>query len=243
LHARIGCVVVAVVIAKAEEQIPTCFKELATPVYPPLASLARVQGDVVLKFSVDASGNPVGIATDGHKLLVPGALRAIEAVRFSRKECGGRQFSVRYQFEISDSPASAFVPPSGFRVTTVPRPVILQYSNVSHDETCLKPLIGKLSYEPLARSASVQGIVEAVFHLDAKGAVESTELQGHKLLTGGVKMQVRELQFDVARCGTRVPVTLQFQLKDPESHDGKSTVTFQEPGMLVITAHKAARNH
>ena len=53
-------------------QTTSCPELLATPVYPPLARQARIEGPVMARFSISAEGTPTNIATTGHPLLVAG---------------------------------------------------------------------------------------------------------------------------------------------------------------------------
>lgn len=53
------------------------------PPYPPLAKVARVQGDVVLQAVIDASGNIQNLQVlSGHPMLVPSALEAVRQWRY-----------------------------------------------------------------------------------------------------------------------------------------------------------------
>ena len=47
----------------------TCLLQLQSPKYPPLAMMARVQGTVEAKFSVDSDGRPSAVELTGNPLL------------------------------------------------------------------------------------------------------------------------------------------------------------------------------
>jgi TonB family protein len=68
---------------------------MVKPVYPPLASKARVQGDVVLKAFI----NPDGIVESlslikGHPMLAPSAIEAVKQWRYQPYHIGERHVSV-----------------------------------------------------------------------------------------------------------------------------------------------------
>ena len=72
-----GTVLVLVCQLLAAQHITSepILKSATKPYYPPLARLARIEGQVRLEFGLSREGNPSSITVvSGHPLLVPAAL-------------------------------------------------------------------------------------------------------------------------------------------------------------------------
>ncbi len=73
-------------------------QESPLPLYPPIAKVAHVQGRVVFKVDIDASGGTTNFAVvSGHPLLVGSVEHAVSAWRFP-KEAAGQQISGTIEF-------------------------------------------------------------------------------------------------------------------------------------------------
>jgi hypothetical protein len=78
--------------------------KLAPLIYPPLARVTRIDGDVELKLEVRPDGTAASAtAVHGHPLLVPVALENAEQSQFACEKCGEdvRSFRLIYRFELS----------------------------------------------------------------------------------------------------------------------------------------------
>jgi hypothetical protein len=75
------------VVASAGGQVSHCggftsIREMKTPIYPPIAKAAQVEGDVILMLALDLSGNVESIeAISGPKMLIPPAIEAIKQLK------------------------------------------------------------------------------------------------------------------------------------------------------------------
>lgn len=101
MHARIGCVILFVASAALAEEtpVPACLEQIARPVYPPLSVQARIEGPVRVDFQVDADGRITNSRIlEGHPLLVPSVAELLRVAKLDPASCGGKEFSVVYQF-------------------------------------------------------------------------------------------------------------------------------------------------
>lgn len=77
-----------------EEAIARLTNRVA-PIYPPLARQARIQGEVVIRFTISEEGLPINIRlVSGHPILSPSALEAVRQWRFR-------------PYEVDDEPVAA----------------------------------------------------------------------------------------------------------------------------------------
>ena len=73
----------------------------AQPVYPHMAQIAGVQGDVVLQAMIDREGNIVQLqAVSGHPMLVPAALDAVRQWRYRPYRLNGEPVEVETQITV-----------------------------------------------------------------------------------------------------------------------------------------------
>ena len=73
----------------------------AQPVYPHMAQIAGVQGDVILQAMIDREGNIVQLqAVSGHPMLVPAALDAVRQWRYRPYRLNGEPVEVETQITV-----------------------------------------------------------------------------------------------------------------------------------------------
>jgi periplasmic protein TonB len=67
----------------SQEEAVALLTTRVAPVYPALARQARIQGDVVIRLTIDEAGVPTDIRlVSGHPMLSPAALDAVKQWRF-----------------------------------------------------------------------------------------------------------------------------------------------------------------
>ena len=73
-----------------------------TPVYPPLAWQAQVQGSVILKVQISKSGDVVNIQlVSGHPLLAPAAIDAVKQWKYKPYLLNGQTVKVETQIAVN----------------------------------------------------------------------------------------------------------------------------------------------
>jgi len=89
--------------------VPTFIVRKVTPVYPPLARQARIQGTVVLRIVIDKEGavrDPQLVS--GHPMLAPAAIEAVKQWRYGRYISDDQPVEVetivRVNFKMPDGP-------------------------------------------------------------------------------------------------------------------------------------------
>jgi TonB family protein len=116
----LGC---ALLTGPGKSVIP---KAAVAPKYPPLAALARVSGNVVIRVEIDASGSVTKAElVSGHPLLAKGALDAARRWRFESEPIQARTTEVKFKFvmlpEQSESNVeTTFFPPDKVEVRYTP---------------------------------------------------------------------------------------------------------------------------
>jgi TonB family protein len=84
------------------------------PGYPPLARMARIQGDVVLRVTVDGRGKVIELEVkDGHPLLVKAALDAVRQWKYSKPAVVPMHFEVTVHFELPKETKGESAQPTG----------------------------------------------------------------------------------------------------------------------------------
>lgn len=87
-----------------KSSVPFQPEKFVQPDYPPLAKLARIEGDVVATFQVDANGGVTDIQFhSGHPVFRPAVTSAISEWRFS-KEAAGQQIKATLDFKTNCPP-------------------------------------------------------------------------------------------------------------------------------------------
>jgi TonB family protein len=86
------------------------------PLYPPMLRDAKVEGEVLVQFVVDTSGNPVmntfRILKSYHALFTSAVLQALPQMHFSPAELGGRKVRQLVQMPFQFNMTRDSTPPS-----------------------------------------------------------------------------------------------------------------------------------
>jgi TonB family protein len=211
------------------------------PVYPPLARQARIQGTVILKVSINKSGDVYDVQlVSGHPMLAPAAIEAVKQWKYQPYLLNGQPVevdtNVQVTFKISDKPASTGAevpsgvagdaPPSGPAPTPQripltpdeagpPRVVAPERIRVSSG-VAQGFLVSEVDpeYPPDAREQSVQGVVLLKVNIDKEGNVYRVELiSGHPLLAPAAIDAVKQWKYKPYLLnGTPVEVETQVQV-------------------------------
>jgi hypothetical protein len=113
-------------VATARGQVSHCggftsIREMKSPIYPPIAKAAQVEGDVIMMLVLDLSGNVESIETmSGPKMLIPPAIEAIKQLK-ANPYSGPRTCSFVVTFRLARD---------GEEVEHPPRPSDLQHVHV-----------------------------------------------------------------------------------------------------------------
>jgi Gram-negative bacterial TonB protein C-terminal len=77
------------------------------PVYPQMAKIANIQGEVLIELELDPQGTIVGLLpVSGHPILIQAATESLRESKFACENCGeeNRIFSVVIRFKMVDPP-------------------------------------------------------------------------------------------------------------------------------------------
>jgi TonB family protein len=77
------------------------------PVYPQMARIAHIQGEVLIELELDPQGTVVGLRpVSGHPILIQAASESLRASKFTCEDCGEENgvFSVVIRFKMADPP-------------------------------------------------------------------------------------------------------------------------------------------
>jgi len=103
-----GCAAFAQTDARSEmPKDDAVMVSLFDPIYPPLASLANITGDVELKLGIENDGSiESAVVVSGHPMLRDAALDSARKSRFECPGCRGQvtSFSLTYSFRLVASP-------------------------------------------------------------------------------------------------------------------------------------------
>jgi TonB family protein len=189
-----------------------------SPVYPPLARQARIQGTVILKARINRSGEVTSVQlVRGHPMLAPAAIEAVKQWKYESYMLNGEpvevETNVAVNFTLSDKPpapggdvpdASKAGEPgsasngenaadqaSAHRLATPQR--IRVSSGVARGL-----LVSKVNpmYPPDARDQRIQGVVLLQATIDKEGNVASLQLiSGHPLLAPAAIEAVKQWKY------------------------------------------------
>jgi TonB family protein len=78
------------------------FRQFSPPKYPPLAQMARIQGEVELELTVSQdTGEVVSVAAKaGHPLLMLGAIEAAKRWRFEPRSVSSNSLTVKLEYSL-----------------------------------------------------------------------------------------------------------------------------------------------
>jgi len=186
-----------------------------SPVYPPLARQARIQGTVVLKIVIDESGgvqNPQVVS--GHPMLAPAAIDAVKQWRYMPYLLNGAPVEVEtnvvVKFRLSDRPSSGTV--AGDAPGALPKDTIdTVKTNEAQGSTHPRPpkrvrvsesvmqglLIHKVDPVPPAEpGVQIHGSVVLKVVMDKSGHVQQLQLvSGHPMLLPAALEAARQWKY------------------------------------------------
>jgi len=134
------------------------------PEYPPLAKMARVQGDVALVVTVDEDGEVADVkVVSGHPLLVKAALDAVSQWRYAKPPITPLHFDVTVHFELPKETKGQSSRPAADKSAAQLPPLKLVKT--------VNPV-----YPPEAKEGRVQGNVVLSATVDKSGKVSNIEV-------------------------------------------------------------------
>jgi TonB family protein len=193
-----------------------------TPIYPPEALQAKLQGLVILTLQINPSGNVDNISLmSGHPMLAPAAIEAVKQWKYKPYLLNGQpvevETTVRLLFTVSrdqgyagfvaDAPLDALpqsgiiggvisstapAPPPGTPAPALPHRIRVS-SGVSTG--LLKTKVNPI-YPPEARDQHIQGVVVLQVKIDKDGNVYDVALiSGHPLLAEAATDAVKQWKY------------------------------------------------
>jgi len=193
-----------------------------TPIYPPEALQAKLQGLVILTLQINPSGNVDNVSLmSGHPMLAPAAIEAAKQWKYKPYLLNGQpvevETTVRLLFTVSrdqgyagfvaDAPLDALpqsgiiggvisstapAPPPGTPAPALPHRIRVS-SGVSTG--LLKTKVNPI-YPPEARDQHIQGVVVLQVKIDKDGNVYDVALiSGHPLLAEAATDAVRQWKY------------------------------------------------
>jgi TonB family protein len=199
--------------------VPTFLVRKVTPVYPPLARQARIQGTVVLRIAIDKEGavrDPQIVS--GHPMLSPAAIEAVKQWRYGWNISDDKPVEVetvvRVSFRMADGPEvhTALRSEQG----SVPRERVPQLVRVSSGimQGLLEHKVNP-EYPADAKEKHIEGTVLLNVDIDNEGSVGRVELvSGHPMLAPAAMDAVLEWKyrpFVLNRAPTAVETTVQVK--------------------------------
>jgi TonB family protein len=194
------------------------------PVYPPLALQTKIEGVVIMKEFINASGDIESLQLiSGHPMLVQSTIEAVKQWKYKPYLLNGEPVAVeslvRVSFAlsketegegsvidaplppISDAPASGMAVPKRVRVSSGVASGLLV--------TKVPP-----EYPEDARAARIQGVVILKAEIDSEGNVANLELvSGHPLLAPAAIEAVKQWKYKPYLLnGVAVPIETQIQV-------------------------------
>ncbi|HUA16874.1 MAG TPA: energy transducer TonB [Verrucomicrobiae bacterium] len=177
-----------------------------SPMYPPLARQARIQGSVVLKVTISKSGDVGNVQLiSGHPMLVPAAVDAVKQWKYQPYLLNGEptevETIVHVNFMLSDQPHTGMVGD----MPGNPAPVVIEGAlndttvppgTVRVPEAVMRRMrVQSIDpiYPPGALQSRIQGLVVLKILIDKSGNVSGVELiSGHPLLAPAAIAAVKQ---------------------------------------------------
>jgi TonB family protein len=191
-------------IRVSEDALRGVLVRKVSPIYPPLARQARIQGTVILKVVIDKSGNVYDVQlVSGHPLLAPAAIDAVKQWKYKPYLLNGEpvevETNVQVIFKLEGEPAPAApqliqLTPAG---TGPPREATPHRIRVSSG-VAQGLLVSKVNpeYPPEACKQHVQGVVFLKVNIDKEGNVSNVKLiDGHPLLSPSAIDAVKQWKY------------------------------------------------
>ena len=158
-----------------------------SPVYPPLARQARIQGVVVLNAVISKTGDVEDVQlVSGHPMLAPAAIEAVKQWKYRPYLLNGEPVEVETQIQVNFT-LSDYQPPRSAEG-------LLQISE--SEMRSLRITTVDPSYPPLALEAHVQGTVILNLDINAAGEVDTVApFSGHPTLVQAAIVAVRQWKY------------------------------------------------
>ena len=208
------------------------------PTYPPLARAARIQGEVVLKVTLNKSGDVQGVnLVSGHPMLAPAAVEAVKQWKYKPFLLNGDPVDVETTVTVNfvlapDAPATGTAgdapngAPGGQMGGVIGGIISSTPGDPAHSGTPQRVRIssgvavGLLAkrvspdYPATARAARIQGMVILKVNIDKEGNVYNLEtVSGHPLLVPAAIDAVKQWKYTPYLLnGTPVEVETQVQV-------------------------------
>ena len=199
------------------------------PVYPQMAKIAHVTGEVVLDALIGEDGSIENLrAISGHPLLIQSAMDAVKQWKYKPVLLAGKpievltRISVRYRAgdeEPADQASQATPPPATPSPNGPAQASNRKYLRVSQG-VAEANLVRQPTpvYPPLAKQAEITGDVVLRVIIGKDGAVESARaISGHPMLTGAAidavkQWQYKPFQLDGNPTEVETTVTVSFRM-------------------------------
>ncbi|HMD97233.1 MAG TPA: M56 family metallopeptidase [Terriglobia bacterium] len=208
------------------------------PEYPPLAKMARIQGDVVLEVTIDEDGTVTNLEVeDGHPLLVKAAMDAVRQWKYSKPAVAPMHFEVTVHFELPKEAKGESTRPGADKEAYETYLRVLRDEKASAQWPAAKeayenyllallraeqapPLklvksVGPV-YPPEAKEKHIQGNVVLSVTVDKTGKVSNLEvLSGPEQLVKSALDAVKQWEYEPpAQAPVLTTVTVNFTLSD-----------------------------
>jgi len=197
------------------------------PEYPPLAKMARIEGDVILNATIDEDGKVTNLeVASGHPLLLKAALDAVRQWKYEKPAIAPLHFDVTVHFELPKQTESksaekeatkAYEPAAAVEpVTTAKEYVNKALSASEKRQASSLKLVRTVDpvYPPDAKATHIQGNVVLSVTVDKNGKVSNIEvLSGPEQLVKSAIDAVEQWEYEPPNIAPAVTtVTVNFTL-------------------------------
>jgi hypothetical protein len=108
---------------QSDRSLMACVTQLTVPMYPPIAVMARVQGETLVTFKITPAGTAAAPVASGPPMLRGVASQAVEQAHFD-PQCAGQSFTLIVRFELTNIirdgalplPKTIFLSPNSFNI-------------------------------------------------------------------------------------------------------------------------------
>jgi TonB family protein len=231
-------------IEVSSDSIQSLVSVKVTPVYPPLARQARIQGTVILNVIITKSGDIGAVRlVSGHPILAPAAIEAVKQCRYQPYLVNGQAEDVATSLQINFTLADDRLPDGVAGDTPGVQAGALGGDAGGPPRVSEGVMRGLRTqkidpvYPSTAFEADVQGLVLLVLRIDREGNVaDVTLVSGHPLLVQAAMDAVKQWKYrPYLRNGTPTEVEtmvhLRFELTgggaviEPEAETTRSSPT------------------
>jgi TonB family protein len=229
-----------------------------SPIYPPLARQARIEGKVILRVTVTRAGDVQNLQLiSGHSMLAPAAIDAIKQWKYQPYQVNGElvdvQTTVQVNFKLATKPTPSGIAgdvPGGLLPGTIgsiaseAAPIPADSANrVRVSEGVMRAFRIEESdavYPPLALQARIEGTVILRLQISKAGDVEKLDLiSGHPMLAPSAIEAVKQWKYkpylvngDPKPVETVVSINFAISLETGQGSAGDSPLpqNLTEPG-------------